>query len=61
MFHVDCNIITRLKERESVVVRKNEKVFRMIRTYGRRDDVEKDKNRWRIRLKTDHEEPWDFQ
>lgn len=33
----------------------------MIRTYGRRDDVEKDKNGWRISLKTDHEEPWDFQ
>lgn len=32
----------------------------MIRTYGRRDGMEKDKHGWRIRLKTDHEEPWIF-
>ena len=37
------------------------KHLQMIRTYGTRDEVEREKSGWRIRLKADHEEPWDFQ
>lgn len=37
------------------------KNLQMIRTYGTRDEVEREKSGWRIRLKTDHKGPWDFQ